>query len=405
MLEGIGEFGARDAFDVALASVLLAVGISWLRRSRAALVAVGIAVIATLYSVAVGLGLGLTTWLFHGFFAALALVLVVLFQDELRQAFEELAAWVLGRRDDYRPRLDAPDILVGCLAELARRRVGALVVLPGVQKLDRQLQGGERLDGRLSRALLESLFDPHSPGHDGAVIVENGRVTRFGVQLPLTRKVERLAGTRHSAALGLAERTDALCIVVSEERGTISAARSGRLRELRGEAELKAAIDRFHRRRRGLSRTGVAGWLRRRPAELAGAGVMALLLWIVFVAGGRPAQQVWSVPVRVLHAPEGTVLANLEPAEVRVTVAGTRRALALTGRGEVLATVDASGVAASRVLAAGGAVRLSLELHGVRHPARIRIERLHRAEVRARFEPDLPEVAAAGAEVGSSAKR
>jgi hypothetical protein len=214
--------------------------------------------------------------------------------------------------------------------------------------------------------------------------------------------VERLAGTRHSAALGLAERTDALCIVVSEERGTISAARSGRLRELLGDAELKAAIDGFHRRRRGLSRTGWAGWLRERPAELAGAGIMALMLWTVFVAGARPAQQVWSVPVRVLHAPEGTVLADVEPAEVRVTVSGTRRGLALTAHGEVLATVDASGAPT-----AGGAVRLPLELRGVRHPARIQVERLHRAEVRARFEPDLPELAAAGpgAGVGSDAKR
>ncbi len=401
MLEAIGEFGVRDAFDVALATVFLAVGLSWLRRSRAALVAVGIAVLASLYMLAVGLGLGLTTWLFHGFFAALALVLVVLFQEELRQAFEELAAWVLGRRDDYRPRLGSSDILVESLCELAGRRVGALLVLPGVQRLDRHFHGGDRLDGRLSRALLESLFDPHSAGHDGAVVVEDGRVARFGVQLPLSRNIARLpGGTRHSAALGLSERTDALCIVVSEERGSISAARSGRLHELSDPADLKAVIDRFHRKRRGLSRVGWFGWLRQRPAELGGAACMALGLWAVFVAGSRPAEQVISVPVQVVHTPEGLAVSTVEPAQVRVTVSGMRRSL-LLGTGSPVATVDASAVASD----AEGLIRLPVSAERIRHPARLRVERVHVGEVSVRFQRELPTVAAGPPPVGEAPKR
>jgi len=401
LLEALGEFGARDAVDVALATLLMAAALSWLRRSRAALVAVGVAVLALVYTAAVALGLSLTTWLFHGFFAALALVLVVLFQEELRQAFEEVAAWVLGRRDDYRPRLGSSDILVESLQALAAARIGALVILPGVQKLERHFHGGERLGGQLSRALLESVFDPHSAGHDGAAVVEDGRVTRFGVQLPLSRNVERLAGggTRHSAALGLSERTDALCIVVSEERGTISAARGGRLRELAGGDELRHSIDRFHRKRRALSpsRAGWGGWLRRRPAELAGAGALAIALWGVFVAGARPAEQVWSVPVRVLHAPEGAAVASVEPARVDVTVTGMRRSLALLGGDDVVVWVDASGAGSS--LANGeGSAALPLSLDRVRHPGRIEVRRLHAGQVTVRFAPDLPTVAAAPSE-------
>ena len=396
MLEALGEFGARDAVDVVLATLLMAAALSWLRRSRAALVAVGVAVLALVYTAAVGLGLSLTTWLFHGFFAALALVLVVLFQEELRQAFEEVAAWVLGRRDDYRPRLGSSAILTESLQALAAARIGALVVLPGVQKLERHFHGGERLGGQLSRALLDSVFDPHSSGHDGAAVVEDGRVTRFGVQLPLSRNVERLAGggTRHSAALGLSERTDALCLVVSEERGTISAARGGRLRELGSGDELRHAIDRFHRKRRALSpsRGGWGGWLRRRPAELAGAGALALALWSVFVAGARPAEQVWSVPVRVLHAPEGAAVAGVEPARVDVTVGGMRRSLALLGGDDVVAWVDASE---SSLADGEGSAALPLSLDRVRHPGHIQVTRLHAAQVTVRFEPDLPTVAAA----------
>jgi len=218
VLEAISEFGARDALDVAVAAALIYLGFRRLRQSQRALVAVGIALAGGGYLAASGLGLGLTTWVFHGFFAVLALALVIIFQDDLRQIFEELAAWALGRRADYRPRLDSTEILVSCLSQLARQKTGALVVLPGLQRLDRHLSGGLELRGRVSGALIESLFDHHSPGHDGALVVEDREATRFGVQLPLSRNPEQLAGlgTRHSAALGLSERTDAMCVVVSE---------------------------------------------------------------------------------------------------------------------------------------------------------------------------------------------
>jgi len=352
VLEAIAEFGVRDAFDVALATALVAVVLSWLRRSRAVLVAVGIAVVVALYSAATLAGLSLTTWLFQGFFAAFALALVVLFQDDLRQAFEEIAAWTLGRHDDHRPRLGSSGILVESLLELARGQTGALVVLPGLQRLDRHLHGGERLDGRLSRALLLSLFDPGSVGHDGAVLVRDGYVTRFGVQLPLSRHLDQLAGggTRHSAALGLVERTDALCLVVSEERGTISAARAGRLQELRGPDEVRLEIDRFHRERRALG-APARTWVRalRPRAEYAAAAALTLGLWAVFVAGARPAERVWSVPVQVVHAPDGLRASSVEPSEVSITVRGRRLALLLSGPSELRVTADASGAREGRV--------------------------------------------------------
>lgn len=285
MIEALQHFQLADAADVAIVATGLYATLSWLRRSQAALVAVGFALLGALYLGARFFGLGLTAWALNGFFAALALVLVVVFQDELRQALEELAAWALGRRADHRPRLDATEILVGALSRLAEARVGALVVIPGMQKLDRQLRGGTVLGGALSESLLQSLFDPHSPGHDGAIVVEDRRVARFGVQLPLSRNVQRLAdfGTRHSAALGLAERSDALCVVVSEERGTLSVARDGKLESVPGARALAGELNRFYRARRALAapEPRLGRVFRVRRGEKLTSLMLAFVLWLL----------------------------------------------------------------------------------------------------------------------------
>ena len=284
------EFGLSDAVDVALVAALLYAGITWLRRSHAALVALGLALVGMVYLGARVLELHVTTWVFHGFFAAAALVAVVLFQEELRQGLEELAALAMGRREDHRPRFDSAEILTGALARLAQEKIGALVVLAGMQKLDRHVSGGEELGGVVSAALLESLFDPHSPGHDGAVLLEDRRVSRFGVHLPLARGtgLPPGSGTRHSAALGLSERTDALCLVVSEERGTLSAARHGALRAVSGPEELLRLIAGFYRERRALRapRPSLRALASGHRAEKAAALVLALFLWLVVTGAG-----------------------------------------------------------------------------------------------------------------------
>jgi uncharacterized protein (TIGR00159 family) len=378
VLEAISEFGARDALDVAVAAALIYLGFRRLRQSQRALVAVGIALAGGGYLAASGLGLGLTTWVFHGFFAVLALALVIIFQDDLRQIFEELAAWALGRRDDYRPRLDSTEILVSCLSRLARQKTGALVVLPGLQRLDRHLSGGVELRGGLSGALIESIFDRHSPGHDGAMVVEDRQATRFGVQLPLCRNPEQLAGlgTRHSAALGLSERTDAICIVVSEERGSVSIAYGGVLREIVNPTELKTAIDHFYRHRRTLpSPSTPFGALQRRPVEKVSALVLALVLWALFVGASRPVERVYALAVDVLHVPAGLTVASVEPSTIRASLEASLRSLWFLDPDELRVAVDvASGSAGTSVFPLSGA--------RVRPAGSFEVVQLHGEEVR-----------------------
>lgn len=285
MLGVFRGFGPTDALDVALVTLLLYTGMSWLRRQHAALAVGGVSLVGGVYLGARLLHLELTTWIFQGSFAVLALGLVVIFQDELRRGFEEIASYALARRSDRRPRLDTADVLARALAELAAARIGALVVIAGTQRLDRLLQGGHELGGRLSPALLASLFDPHSPGHDGAAVIEDRDVTRFAAHLPLARGTAQLRGlgTRHSAALGLSERSDALCLVVSEERGTVSAARNGELRTLGSEDELAKLVASFYRERRALGRARprLGELVRGRHLEKLAALALALGLWVL----------------------------------------------------------------------------------------------------------------------------
>jgi len=157
--------------------------------------------------------------------------LAVIFRDEIRRLFERLARFKpanrFGEKIGNAALSPAVETLARTFADLSKERIGALVVIPCKESLLSHLKGGVSLNGELSEPLLKSLFDPHSLGHDGAVVIEGRQVTRFACHLPLSSDFEKLGnkGTRHSAALGLCERTDALCIVVSEKNGLITIAR------------------------------------------------------------------------------------------------------------------------------------------------------------------------------------
>jgi uncharacterized protein (TIGR00159 family) len=346
MIDALLGFGLTDAIDIAIGSALLYVGLVHLRRSRAALVALGVALLGALYLVAHVLDLALTTGLLHGLFAALAVAIVVLFQEELRQGLEELAAWVVGRRDDHRPRLDSADVLAAALHRLAAKRVGALVVLAGTQKLDRHLQGAVPLRGVVSAELLESLFDPGSPGHDGAVVIEDRIVECFGARLPLSKNTRQLGrgGTRHCAALGLSERTDALVLVVSEERGSLSVAQSGMLVEVPTEADLAARIRAFHRDRRrlGHSQPSFSRWMRSHRREKLAAVGLASASWLALTVASHPVSKTFDVPVRVVGLRDGLRIEALDPPSVPITVRAPRADLALSDPGDLALSLDAS---------------------------------------------------------------
>ena len=367
------NIGVADVIDIVVVTVLLYTATAWLRQTRAAFVIRGIFILAAVYIVARYLDLQLTAWLFQGFFAIFLIIIVVIFQEELRQIFERIAVWSLATKPPRPLRSDAVDILIGTLADLAKEKIGALVVVEGHDPIDRHIMGGIELGGKISEPLLKSVFDPHSPGHDGAVIIENDRISRFAAHLPLSNNFQQLinVGTRHSAALGLTELSDALCIAVSEERGTISFARNGRLRQVDNIQELGLLLRRFLQEKYPSSerRTFSLALVRENWVVKLVTFSLAVGLWYVLIPGSSTVEVTYKLPVQVQNLPADYHVEEVMPSQVNATFTGPRRAFYFFDPGKLKVTVDLSATDTGRKV-------LRLTEQNVQHPQDLTLQQL-----------------------------
>ena len=227
MLEHIA-FDWRDALDIAVVAVLLYQDLQMLRGSRALTVLMGLGLLTLLYIIANAVGMFTLTWLLEHIFGSLFILIVVIFQADIRQALGEMGARSLFHKDNVK-RGSVEEVVTACV-EMARLHVGVLIVFErGTRLGDMVKREGVRLDARISRQLLMNIFYPKAPLHDGAVIISHDRVTAAACILPLAEAKGQNFGTRHRAALGIARESDAAVVVVSEERGEISLAFKGEL--------------------------------------------------------------------------------------------------------------------------------------------------------------------------------
>ena len=178
----------QDILDVMIIALMIFALLTWFKTRASRFVLIGIILLGGVYIAARFFQLYLTTIVLQSFFAILLFVLVVIFQEDLRGFFERLAMLGnIGKKFQSLSELKGTaEIIAQTAATLAKKRIGALIVLQGNDPLERHINGGTSLDGIVSESLLESLFDPHSIGHDGAVIVSGNRVTKFGCHLPLS---------------------------------------------------------------------------------------------------------------------------------------------------------------------------------------------------------------------------
>ncbi len=332
MIDLIKEIGMTGFLDIAFMSLLIYSILVWFKRTKAAFVMLGMFIIGVAYLVARQFDLSLTTTVFQGFFAIILIAVVVIFQEEIKHFFEQVASRSLIRNLKNNGALQVlrpeTDLLVRTLTGFAREKIGALIVIRGRNPIRRHLDGGIDLNGELSEAILRSIFDPHSAGHDGAVIIEANKITQFACHLPLAkdlRKIQR-TGTRHAAALGLAELTDALCLVVSEERGTISVARNGEMQPVRDADELIARLESFYQEI--IPPQEKKPWhdfFKKNYREKAIAVTITILLWFIFVHGAKLEYRSFHVPVKCANLPSSLVVAEIAPPEIEVTCSGPRR--------------------------------------------------------------------------------
>ncbi len=240
--------------DIALTALLMYGLFSLIRGTRAVRLVVGVTVLYVIYVAAQSLGLQLLSQILQAGAVVGLLAIVVVFQPELRRGLERIGrfgslGWIFvpgARRSVHK---QAATIAQSAF-EMAAEKIGALIVIERETGLQDAAETGVKVDAELSVELLETLFTPHAPLHDGAVIVRHERVASAGVVLPLseTSVYRERFGTRHRAALGITEQTDAVAVVVSEETGTVSLVERGRLVRNLDQARLaKSLVDLLER--------------------------------------------------------------------------------------------------------------------------------------------------------------
>lgn len=225
LLQNIGVL--RDLLDLSLAAVVVT-GLARLLKGVLALRILGVLSVLLLgHLLARLLSLQTVQLILDTFLASSVVVLAVIFQTDIRRAFA--SATRSGAEKDVEMS-DVIDELVFAVAGLSQKRIGALIVIERSIQVDNYLAVGTDIDAKVTSELISSIFLPYSPIHDGAVIIQRGKLTRAGCFLPLTQNLEvsKSLGTRHRAAMGLSELVDAVVIVVSEETGTASVVVGGK---------------------------------------------------------------------------------------------------------------------------------------------------------------------------------
>ena len=339
----------QDFLDVAIIALMIFAALTWFKARASRFVLIGITLLGGVYLAARFFQLYLTTIVLQGFFAILLFVLVVIFQEDLRGFFERLA--MLGKIGKKFPSpsglKDTAKIIAQTAVNLAKKRVGALIVIQGNDPLERHVNGGTKLDGMVSEPLLESIFDPHSMGHDGAVIIDGDRITKFGCHLPLSVNTSsyKNIGLRHTAALGLAERSDALCVVVSEERATISLAYMENLKVIPNAAVLHETLEQFYIRNTPTKTSHPAlNWLKGNTLEKVIALVMACVLWIAFGYQRDIVRRDFTVPIEYKNVPKNWQIEEPQVMETKVVLQGPEQAFRLLDEHSLKLSLDLSAV-------------------------------------------------------------
>lgn len=235
----------QDIADILLMTLLVYQLYVWFRKTRALQVVLGLGSLVILYFITKNLGLFMISWVLQELGTVIFIVIVVIFQGEIRQALYRFS--LLRNFFDKNDESSSLDIygIVSTVFNLAESRTGALIVFERKEKLDEYLLHGVAIDSLVSCQLLATIFENGGPLHDGAAVIKNSRISEASSHLPLSLSSElpQYLGTRHRAAVGLTEKTDALVLVVSEERGEISYAVGGELIIISSREELTALLE------------------------------------------------------------------------------------------------------------------------------------------------------------------
>jgi diadenylate cyclase len=345
----------QDIVDILLNSYILFRLYVLFRGTNVIRMIMAIAMLWMLERLAVNMGLIVTSWAMQGIIAAAALIVIIVFRNEIAAVLQtrnfKSFFWGIPQRQIQTP----VDIIVESVYELARRKLGALIVLPLKKGIESVVQSGIPWQGKLSREMLLSIFWHGTPVHDGATIVQGDRIVEVAAILPLSKRSDLPSyfGTRHRAAVGLAEKTDALVIVVSEERGHVTVFKDEAVINISDNIELGQVL------REHAGEVTAPGGLKRHTIELGAVALICLFsitgIWFSFARGLEtlvtlevpvefmnrdPKMEIFAASassVRLQLSGSGTLIKSVRPDQVKVKL---NLSNAVAGRNQVPITRD-----------------------------------------------------------------
>ena len=313
----------QDFVDISLNSYILFRFYVLFRGTNVFRVLIGMTVLWFFQRIAISLGLIVTSWVVQGIVAVGAIIIIVVFRNEIRRVLQaknlKSILWGLSSKSPITPT----EIIVDSVFEMAHRKCGGLIVLPGKEDLSDAVQGGIPWRGLITREMIASIFWQDNPVHDGAAIVNGDQIAVVGAILPLSQRDDLPSryGTRHRAALGLAEATDSLVIVVSEERGDVLVAKGSRLREVKQKSTLESNLQE-HLGNPAIKKR----YLRKERLET----VTAALLSIIFITGiwfsvsrGQTTLVSLDIPIEYLNQKSGMEIVDTSVKSVNLVLSGS----------------------------------------------------------------------------------
>ena len=232
----------QDVLDILVVAFVIHQLISIIRGTRSVQMLLGIVILTIVYFMASILDLATLMWLLRTFLSSILLIIIIVFQQDIRRALTQVGKSPFQKTTDVIEK-DIEEV-ISAVFYLSKRRIGALIILERDTGLGDYVESGFDLDANLNKELLISIFMPVSPLHDGGVIISKRRIQTAGCILPLTQNpyISKRFGTRHRAAIGLSEETDAIILVVSEETRNVSLVQHGALTAVNDEIALRTSL-------------------------------------------------------------------------------------------------------------------------------------------------------------------
>lgn len=349
----LSNIGLPDLLDIVLITILAYQFYIWFWGTQAFKAILGIVLLSGVYIVASAWGLFLTTWVFQLLWQVFVILLIILFQKEIRQMlvrFNPLKS--IGFKHQELPDEWSKELVVWVF-EAAKKKLGAVIIFERKDLVFDLITKGIAMECDPKPEILWSIFSKESPLHDGAVLISSGKILKAACFLPLSLREDLPSkwGTRHRAALGLTEQCDAAALTISEERGEVSLI-MGNSHEVIGDAEtlmtkLKA-LSRIEKDTERDFRATVRSWFTRRYQVKAAIFGLVFVLWLA-LAGQQNYEKKISIPLTYINLPDNYVVTMTADQQIEVTCRGLRKDVSLLNKDNIRSNVDLSARAPGSV--------------------------------------------------------